>query len=72
LAVSWAATLYIHFRRLLLPNGILPGAKFTLRSSLAFYSIGSITAWHSSSGHQPNFAAFSRGCHLYLAGRPSR
>ena len=25
-----------------------------------------------SSGHQPNFAAFSRGRHLYSAGRPSR
>ena len=27
---------------------------------------------HSSSGRQPNFAAFSRGRHLYLAGQPSR
>jgi len=34
------------------PDRILPGAKFTLRPSL-----GSVTAWHSSSGHQPNFAA---------------
>jgi len=34
--------------------------------------LGSITAWHSSSGRQPNFAALNRGCHLYLAGRPSR
>jgi len=25
-----------------------------------------------SSGHQPNFAAFNRGCHLYSAGWPSR
>jgi len=41
LAVSCAITLYIHFRRLLLPNRILPGAKFTLRPSLAFPSIGS-------------------------------
>ena len=32
---------------------------------------GSVTAWHSS-GHQPNFAALNRGCHLYSAGRPSR
>jgi len=29
LAVSWDGTLYIHFRRLLRFNGILPGAKFT-------------------------------------------
>ena len=35
LAVSWAGTLYIHFRGLLPPGGILPGATFTLRPSLA-------------------------------------
>jgi len=40
--------------------------------SLAFSYIGSVTAWHLSSGCQPNFAALSRGRHLYLAGRPSR
>jgi len=34
--------------------------------------LGSVTAWHCSSGHQPNFAALNRGCHLYLAGQPSR
>ena len=32
----------------------------------------SVTARHSSSGHQPNFVALNRGRHLYLAGRPSR
>jgi len=31
-----------------------------------------ITARHSSSGRQTNFAALSRGRHLYSAGRPSR
>ena len=31
LALTWAGTLCIHFRRLLLRNGILPGAIFTLR-----------------------------------------
>jgi len=31
-------------------------AKFTLRPSLAFSYIGSVTARHSSSGPQPNFA----------------
>jgi len=41
----------------LAPNGILPGAKFTLRPSLAFSYIGSVTAQHSRSGRQPNFAA---------------
>jgi len=34
--------------------------------SLAFPYIGSVTAWHSSSGRQPNFAALSRGHHLYI------
>ena len=34
--------------------------------------LGSVTARHSSSEHQPNFAALNRGRHLYLAGRPLR
>ena len=34
--------------------------------------IGSVTAWQSSSGRQPNFAALNRGRQLYSAGRPSR
>ena len=63
---------HIHFRGLLPPNGILHGTKFTLRLSLAFSYIGSVTARHSSSGRHPNFAALSRGRHLYSAGRPSR
>ena len=32
----------------------------------------SVTARHSSSGRQPNFAALNRGRHLCSAGRPSR
>jgi len=68
----WAGTLYMHFRRHLPPNGILRGTKFTLHPSLAFSYIGSIAVSHSSSEHQPNFAAFSRGRHLYLALWPSR
>jgi len=51
----------------LAPDGILPGAKFTFRPSLAFSYICSVTAWHSISGRQPNFAAFSRWRHLYSA-----
>jgi len=60
LTVSWVGVLYIHFRGLLPPNGILPGAKFTLHPSLPFSCFGSVrpTARHSSSGHQPNFAAW--------------
>ena len=46
------------FLGLLPPDGILPGAKFTLHQSLAFSYIGSVTARHSSNGHQPNFAAW--------------
>ena len=53
------------------------GAKFTL----AFSYIGSVTARHSSSGRQPNFAEwykewilrnFRTRRHLYSAGQPSR
>jgi len=62
LAISWGGILYIHFWGLLLPYGILPAAKFTLHPSLAFSYIGSITAWHSSSGHQPNFVAWYKEC----------
>ena len=40
------------------PNGILPGAKFTLRPSLALSYIASVTVRHSSSGREPNFAAW--------------
>ena len=50
--------LYIHFRGLLPLNGILLRAKFTLRPSLAFSYIGSVTGRHSRSGRQPNFAAW--------------
>jgi len=57
LAVSWTGTLYIHFPGLLPRNGILPRAKFTLRASLAFSYIGSVTAGNSSSGHQRKFTA---------------
>ena len=34
--------------------------------------LGSVTARHSSSGRQPNFATLNRGRHLYSTGRPSR
>ena len=60
------------FSGALAPDGILPGAKFTLCPSLAFACIGSVTARHSSSGCQPNFTELNRGRHLYLAGRPLR
>jgi len=34
--------------------------------------LSSVTARHSTSGRQPNFAALNRRCHLYAAGWPSR
>ena len=34
--------------------------------------LGNVTARHRCIGHQLNVAAFNRGRHLYLAGRPSR
>jgi len=37
-------------------NEILPSVKLTLRPSLAFSYIVSVTARHWSSGRQPNFA----------------
>jgi len=37
---------------------ILPGAKFTLRPTLAFSYIGSVTARHSTSEREPSFAAW--------------
>jgi len=49
---------YIHFQGLLQPDAILPRAEFTLRPSLAFSYIGRVTARHSSSRRQPNFAAW--------------
>jgi len=60
LVVFWAGTLYmyIYFPGLSPADGILPGTKFTLCPSLVFSYIVSITARHSSSGHQPNFVAW--------------
>jgi len=46
------------FSGALAPDGISPRAKFSLRPSLAFSYIGSVTARHSSGGRQPNFAAW--------------
>jgi len=53
LAVSWAATVHIHFRGFLPRYGILPGAKFTLRPpSLATY----IRQGDHHVGHWPTFS----------------
>ena len=58
-AWQWAwQPLSIHFSGLLPADGILANAKFTLRPTLAFSYIGSVTARHSSSGREPSFAAW--------------
>ena len=54
--LGWYAT--YTFSGAIAPHGILSGAKFTVRPSLAFSYIGSVTARHSSSGRQLNFAAW--------------
>jgi len=54
----WPSPGLVHYVYILPPNGILPAAKFTLRPSLAFSCIGSVTARHSSSGRQSNFVAW--------------
>jgi len=56
--LGWYTIHAYTFLGALAPNAILPGAKFTLRPSLAFSYIGSVTARHSSSGRQPNFVAW--------------
>jgi len=53
--------IFIRLWGLLPPNGILPGAKFTLRPSRAFSYIGTWQHYcprHSSSARQPNFASW--------------
>ena len=77
----WPSPGLLYFRRLLPPDRIMPGVKFTLRPSLAFSYIRSVTARHSSSRRQPNFVAcykewnyrtFCIERHLYSEGRPLR
>jgi len=53
----WGTYTIIHFWGLL-PDRILPGVNFTLRPSVAFSYIGSVTARHSSGGRQSNFVAW--------------
>ena len=78
LAISWLVSNIIYtFWGALAPDAILPRAKFTLRPSIAFSYIGTVTARH---GRQPNCGVvegielqnFRKGRHLYSAGRPSR
>jgi len=72
----WPSPGLVHFIYTLgavAPNGILPPAKFTLRTSFTFSYIGSVTARHSSSGRQPNFVVCTRNGITELSQRaPSR
>jgi len=75
----WPSPWLVHCVYIL--GGSLPLVEFcnlqfaySLRPSLAFCYIGSVTARQSSSGRHRvrQTAAFDRGRHLYSAGRPSR
>jgi len=70
----WPSPSRLHytFWQLLPRNGILPGTKFSLRPPSLALSYWHVTARHSCSGREPNFAALSTGRHLYSVGRPSR
>jgi len=46
----------VHFPELLPARKILRDAKFNLRPRLALSYIDTVTARHSSSGREPNFA----------------
>jgi len=75
----WLSPNVCTFLGVLPPNEILPAAKFTLRSSLAFSYIGSVITWPLTSCHQPNCGVVQgmelwncrRGHHLYSSGWPS-
>jgi len=54
------------FLGLLPPDRILPHAKFTVRPSLVFSYIGSVTGRHSSSRPQPNFVAWYKEGAMYI------
>jgi len=56
--LDWYNILVYTFLGHLTPDGIMVGAKFTLRPSLVFSYIGSVAARYSSRGRQPNFAAW--------------
>jgi len=79
LAISWAGTLYIHFRGLLPPDSIFVRCKIHFTPRLAFSYIGNVTARQQRASAKPcgvvqgmELRNFRRGRHLYSAGRPSR
>jgi len=82
LAVSWASTLYVHFRGLLPRSGMFSRAKFTLRPSLARVLLywqrycTALKQWASAKlcgvVQEMELRNFRRQRHLYSVGRPSR
>jgi len=72
----WPSPAQLHY--IYIFGGCCPVTEFCqVQNSVCVFQvlrspIGSITARHSSSGHEPNFAALSTGRHLYSAGRPLR
>ena len=64
-------TCNIHFSGVLVPYRNFARCKIHFASKSCVL-LSSVTARHSSSGRQPNFAALKRGRHLYSAGRPLR
>ena len=80
LAVSWAATLYIHFRRLLsLTELCRCKIHFTSKSCVLLYCQRYCTVLQQRASAKPcgmvqgmELRSFRRGRQLYSAGRPSR
>jgi len=76
LLCCYTVSFYIHFRGLLPCDEISLHAKFTLRPSLAFSYIGSVTPRHSSSGVSKTLRRGTRNGitellrHVCSAGRP--
>jgi len=67
LAVSRAGTLSIHFWALLFPNGILPGAKFTLHPMLRYPILAALLHGTRAVGVSQTAAWY-----LHATGRPFR
>ena len=63
--LTWAGRLHIHFRQLLLRNGILPVQNSFCILQVLRSPICIVSARQSSSDREPNFAALCKGRHLY-------
>jgi len=69
---SLGLVLYVYIIGALAPNGILKGAKFTLRPNFAFSYIGSVILHGTRvEGVNQTLGRSGEGGHLYSAGRQS-